>query len=401
MENLITSTKDYPFDDIKLKMPRALQGGTYTSNLEINDGPLVIQTPKCKTKNGIHKTAKHLYCDLLLNNDNKDFIDWLDTLQEKIRYLILKNADNWFHEAPTIDEIEYNWNNSIRTYKSNYLIRSFVHKTKGLNKVSLQIYDTDENELTIEDIDSNKNVICILEIVGLKFSSSSFHLEICLRQVMVINDKPIFNKCLIKFNNKSVSGEKNNNLENLLSENLEKTTNENIKNIVDNSEEQEQEQENIKFEITESNNTENLNNEQTSEKIEKYKEEQNPLDVGETPEPINENNENIDKNNIIDEESELEESVNNKEEKDSLEKSNVLEEFELNLDNTESIQLKDPTEVYLDIYKKAREKAKKLKLETIKAYLEAKRIKELYMLDNLDSSSEDEEDYEDELFSEN
>ena len=39
---------------------------------------------------------------------------------------------------------------------------------------------------------------------------------------MVINDKPIFNKCLIKFNNKSVSGEKNNNLENLLSENLEK-----------------------------------------------------------------------------------------------------------------------------------------------------------------------------------
>ena len=401
MENLITSTKDYPFDDIKLKMPRALQGGTYTSNLEINDGPLVIQTPKCKTKNGIHKTAKHLYCDLLLNNDNKEFIDWLDTLQEKIRYLILKNADNWFHEAPTIDEIEYNWNNSIRTYKSNYLIRSFVHKTKGLNKVSLQIYDTDENELTIEDIDSNKNVICILEIVGLKFSSSSFHLEICLRQVMVINDKPIFNKCLIKFNNKSVSGEKNNNLENLLSENLEKTTNENIKNIVDNSEEQEQEQENIKFEITESNNTENLNNEQTSEKIEKYKEEQNPLDVGETPEPINENNENIDKNNIIDEESELEESVNNKEEKDSLEKSNVLEEFELNLDNTESIQLKDPTEVYLDIYKKAREKAKKLKLETIKAYLEAKRIKELYMLDNLDSSSEDEEDYEDELFSEN
>lgn len=404
MENIITSTKDYPFDDIKLKMPRALQGGTYTSNLEINDGPLVIQTPKCKTKNGIHKTAKHLYCDLLLNNDNKDFIDWLDALQEKIRYLILENADNWFHEAPTIDEIEYNWNNSIRTYKSNYLIRSFVHKTKGLNKVSLQIYDTDENELSIEDIDSNKNVICILEIVGLKFSSSSFHLEICLRQVMVINDKPIFNKCLIKFNNKSVSGEKNNNLEKSLSENLEKTTNENIKNIVDNSEEQE----NIKLEITESNNTENLNNEETSEKIEKYEEEQIPVDVEETPEPINENNENGDKNNIVEESSEQEEQEvpeesvdNNKEEKDSLEKSNVLEEFELNLDNAESIQLKDPTEVYLDIYKKAREKAKKLKLETIKEYLEAKRIKELYMLDNLDSSSDEEEEYEDELFSEN
>lgn len=395
MDNIITNTKDYPFDDIKLKMPRALQGGTYTSNLEIHDGPLVIQTPKCKTKNGIHKTAKHLYCDLLLNNDNKEFIDWLESLQEKIRSLILENADNWFHEAPTIDEIEYNWNNSIRTYKSNYLIRSFVHKTKGLNKVSLQIYDTDENELSIEDIDSNKNVICILEIIGLKFSSSSFHLEIALRQVMVINEKPIFNKCLIKFNNKSVSGEKNN-LEKSLSENLEKTQNENIKNIVDSSEEQE----NVKLEITESNTTEELDTEKNSK-------EETVLDSNSISEPNKENDEivknkeNNEKNNIEQEIPEEDTTTNDEKENDSLEKSDVLEEFELNLDNTESIQLKDPTEVYLDIYKKAREKAKKLKLETIKAYLEAKRIKELYMLDNLDSSSEEEEDYEDELFSEN
>ena len=409
MENIITSIKDYPFDDIKLKMPRALQGGTYTSNLVVNDNPLLIQTPKCKTKNGIHKTAKHLYCDLLFNNDNKDFIDWFDTLQEKIRNLILENADNWFHEPPTIDEIEYNWNNSIRTYKSNYLIRTFVHKIKGINKLSLQIYDTDENEVTTEDIDSEKNVVCILEIIGLKFSSNSFHLEIALRQIMIINEKPIFNKCLIKLNKKLETGEKNINLENHLSENLEKTTNENIKNIVDNSEEQDEEnkyekenehqheeeteqeeetgdeeenkQKNIKLEITDNNNIDDLKTEK-------------------------ENNENNDNNNIQQEQSEPEQSeteniVNNKEDNDSLEKSNVLEEFELNLDNTESIQLKEPTEVYLDIYKKAREKAKKLKLETIKAYLEAKKIKELYMLDNLDSSSEDEEEYEDELFSEN
>ena len=47
-----------------------------------------------------------------------------------------------------MDEIEYNWNNSIRIYKgNNYLVRSFVHKNKGLNKASLQIFDTDENKL--------------------------------------------------------------------------------------------------------------------------------------------------------------------------------------------------------------------------------------------------------------
>ena len=41
-----------------------------------------------------------------------------------------------------------------------------------------------------------------------------------------------------------------------------------------------------------------------------------------------------------------------------------------------------------------------MKNEAIKAYLEAKRIKELYMLDIVDSSEEDDEE-EEELFSEN
>ena len=65
------------------------------------------------------------------------------------------------------------------------------------------------------------------------------------------------------------------------------------------------------------------------------------------------------------------------------------------------MKLKEPNEVYLDIYKQAREKPRKAKNEAIKAYLEAKRIKELYMLDVVDSSSDEEEEEEEELFSEN
>jgi hypothetical protein len=68
----------------------------------------------------------------------------------------------------------------------------------------------------------------------------------------------------------------------------------------------------------------------------------------------------------------------------------------------EPMKLKNPNEVYLDIYKVAREKAKNAKNEAIKAYLEAKRIKELYMLDIIDSSSDEEDSDEDEeLFSKN
>ena len=104
----------------------------------------------------------------------------------KIRELILENSSNWFHEEITLDDIEFNLNNSLRSYKGKQLLRTFVHKNKRMNKLSLQIYDTDENELTINDVTEDKKVISIIEIVGLKFSSQSFHLEICLRQLMVM-----------------------------------------------------------------------------------------------------------------------------------------------------------------------------------------------------------------------
>ena len=385
MENMLNPSNEYPFDEIKIKTPKALQGGTYCANLELHDTPIIIQTPKCKTKNGIHITAKQIYCDLLMDSNHKEFVDWLEKFQERVRNLILENSKNWFHENPTIDEIEYNWNNSIRIYKgNNYLVRSFVHKTKGIDKVSLQIFDTDENKLELEDVDSNKSVICILEIIGLKFSSQSFHLEICLRQMMVINEKPIFNKCLIKFNKtyepKNENGEKL--LENKkkpIIKNLEKNNKVHLEELDDNEEDKvkesvldnivdsstntvEEEEKNIQLAVEEAQ-------EEVQEKAQEEEEEVTKNNNVEEKKLESENLENenpiLIKNEEQSEEIILEESI-------PLEKNNDLEEIELNIDDSETIKLKNPNEVYLDIYKAARERAKKAKNEAIKAYLEAK-----------------------------
>ena len=63
--------------------------------------------------------------------------------------------------------------------------------------------------------------------------------------------------------------------------------------------------------------------------------------------------------------------------------------MEVNLDELDSITLKNPNEVYFELYREARNKAKQAKRSAIIAYLEAKNIKKTYMLDNLnDSDSE-------------
>ena len=463
MENIVTPTDDYSFKDIVIKTPKALQGGTYCANLEMHDRPIIIQTPKCKTKNGIHKTAKQIYCDILIKNDEIDFLNWFEKFQERIRELILENSSNWFHEEITLDDIEFNWNNSLRSYKGKQLLRTFVHKNKRMNKLSLQIYDTDENELTINDVTEDKKVISIIEIVGLKFSSQSFHLEICLRQLMVINEKPIFNKCLIKLDNspkmikfnkiadtiktkQSIEDdeEKNNTKNNYITANEEEQNNEelvndneeqNNKELIDNKESTDN-LENIT--VDKSTNDDKIVDETNKDKIEspnnndiedndvndvednnvneELVDSQNANECDMDKEIINsleksnelfENNKNMEKemssnlqnSDNIEEKETVNEIINSLETTNNLEKSNDLEEIELSYDNLDTIKLKNPNEVYLDIYKAAREKAKKAKNEAIKAYLEAKKIKELYMLDIIDSSDEDDE--ESNLFSEN
>ena len=58
-------------------------------------------------------------------------------------------------------------------------------------------------------------------------------------------------------------------------------------------------------------------------------------------------------------------------------------------DLSDSITLKKPNEVYYEIYRTARQKAKHMRQVAVEAYLEAKKIKSQYMLSDIDDSEDD------------
>jgi hypothetical protein len=69
-------------------------------------------------------------------------------------------------------------------------------------------------------------------------------------------------------------------------------------------------------------------------------------------------------------------------------KSN-LEEIEVQVKDTDtSMQLKKPNEVYYEIYRCARERAKHMRKVAVEAFLEAKQIKSKYMLEDIDDSDD-------------
>ena len=73
----------------------------------------------------------------------------------------------------------------------------------GFYSNSLKIFNKIK-PLTIEDIKTESNIISILEIQGIKFTSRNFQIEIELKQAMALNCEPVFNSCLIKKDKKMV-----------------------------------------------------------------------------------------------------------------------------------------------------------------------------------------------------
>ena len=402
------------FDNIVLQTPAPLQGGTYLAKLTINDNPILFQTPKSKTKKGIVINNKRNYCDLLFEDSPNQLLTWINSLENTIMTKIYEKAEIWFNDKPSLDDIQYNWNTSLKIFKKHTILRTFLGKSKNINDV-LSVYDSDQNRSSVHEITNDTTIISIIEVTGLKFSSSSFHLEYCLRQIMIIKDLPIFDKCIIKLSsNQNNKTEKYNSIDsveekevtNIAENNVQSLTNDESINNVNKNKEQEEEQE------QEQEQEEEQEKEEEKEKEEVQEEEVQEQEVQEQEEQKEQNVEIYNKNDKIlqldNSNNELNNDEKNKDEiihnesnikeknKDYLEKTDNLTDLsELTLDieeispESEIVNLKKPNEVYLELYKRAKFKAKEAKLNAIKAYLELKNIKKTYMLDEIESSDEE------------
>ena len=441
----INQLDERTLSNLKLHSPIPIQGGSYLAKITLNDNPILFQLPKCSTKKGIISSGKRFYCDLLFKYDDSNVIDFIDELETVVRNKILEKNELWFQDPPSLEDIEYNWNESIKQTKQQFYLRTYIGNTKNI-KSTISVYNSNQEQIALDDVNASSNIITIVELTGLKFSSNSFHMNYCLRQVMVLEEKPIFNKCLINFSSKKGSKKQQHTQEqpsqfenkddttNEIStkENLEDTTltNENIKlNIEENDNMGEKSTQNNDTEydldilnttnnltetseITYTSNKELQNTDKNTDNLEETNNNEEELnnneeEINNNEEEINnnQNKNNSEKENIEKQENESNtELQQNKEEhfenttmkvKTNLEQSDDLEIKEVELDMPEEeelFQLKKPDTVYLDIYNKALQKAKEAKIKAIQAYLELKEIKNKYMIQEVD---EDDDNFND------
>jgi hypothetical protein len=200
MEGVINPTEAFDFSNIILTHPVGIQGGACFTKIEHNNKPLYIHTTKCQTRQGIVKTGKKYYSDLMFDKNSETLINWFENLEEKCKKLVYEKSE-WFEKSLEENDIDLAFNSILRVYKSGkyYLVRTNIKSNKDETPI-IKIYNEQATQLSLDYINSETNIMCVLELQGIKFTSRNFQFEIVLHQVMVLNNENLFDNCLININ---------------------------------------------------------------------------------------------------------------------------------------------------------------------------------------------------------
>ena len=340
---IVTPTPEFNFKGIALADPQPLIGqtGFYFTQLSVGNEKkaLCLQLPECVTKQGMVNIKNAKYLDLMFErSSNDELMHWIEQLEYACQDIIDANKDLWFESDLTRDDIETMMTQVTRLYQSGkyMLMRVFVDTGKPGSKCIA--YDENEIGFDLDILEPNKPVIPLIMIEGVKFSSRSFEISLKVVQVMVMGKNEKKSTCLIK---------------------------------------RQQDANHTELDI--------------------------PVIVPAVEKPL------VEKPNLVPavEKPAVEKPALAKPAlvappalaKPALAKpalvpikknENGMEEVTIDYNTiaNDSIFLKNPNDVYQELYRKAREKAKQCRIAAIEAYLEAKQIKTKYMLFDEDDSDD-------------
>ena len=379
MNAIVNYEKKFNFDDLYFTSPSSINGGNYFIKIINNSTPLYIQPPKCELKNGVMKSGKKMYCDLMFSRTDEKFIEWIENLENICHTKIYENRSKWFESNLEQDDIENSFTSPFKIYKSGtyYILRTSIPTI--LDKPNIKIYDEDGLEIPINDVKSNEQVATILEIQGIKCSVRSFQLEFLIKQMLTIKPVDIFDNLLLV--NKKDVGDTN----------KEKKDN-NEMTEVDETRVDESQVDESQVDETQVDESQVDETQVDETQVDESQVDETQVDESQT------DNDNLEKKTF----NEIETpsfNINTNTEKDT-DKTNTdnfrdidnidnnLVEIDIKPTDDDTVFLKERNDVYYNMYREALQKAKMAKSLALTNYLEAKRIKNTYMLTDLSDDSD-------------
>ena len=199
MENIVEPNASFEFSQLTCISPSSLGGGNYFIRILQKNGqkPFYIQPPKCTTKQGIVKSGKKMYVDLLFRHEDEPFHEFLEHLETFCKNQLFHYREKWFDSSLTEEVIDESFIPVSKMYKSGkfHSVRSLIPTRLG--KSNLKLFDENESEVAFDQIEPNSSsLLTIVEIQGIRCSARSFQLDLEIKQMMLLKPVDLFETCL-------------------------------------------------------------------------------------------------------------------------------------------------------------------------------------------------------------
>lgn len=355
---------NYNENEISLGNPGKIHGSSnYYTKIFINKELFYFKINNCTTKNGILQTEKKIYTDImfsLLNNDIY-YVEWFHHLESILIDLIYSKSSSWFLSELDKEDINEYFNPVLRQYKrNNNLLRLQLNNKKNIPECI--IFDENEEVKSYDDV-AGKNFDCIIHIKGIRFTSTSFQIDLELKQILLLEETNLFSSCILRNNSN-----KSENCININSCNDDNNYNNENKNDT--------------LQINQAINE--TINEPTNEldELNEYSKNDSSILLLSNGEEYIEENSNIENNyqNVSNEFENANSDENEKSDKNANSDEKIKEySINCNMDKLNSVEIREPTEVYKELYEKMLQKAITAKQEYLNAYKQAQFIKQEYL----------------------
>ena len=159
--------------------------------------PIYIQTPKLKTNSGIILNDTRSYIDLELDKNHLGFYEFITNLDEQNLTTTHSNSEEWFGQTLPMDVIDDFYNSPLKMSKlekaPNVKFKIPVSKGRPL----CEIFGENARPLEYNLVTKDTEVICILQLVGIKYYKQRFECDWQVIQMRAFIDDYIPKTCLI------------------------------------------------------------------------------------------------------------------------------------------------------------------------------------------------------------
>ena len=193
--------KKFSCSKIIYNSPIKSKGGCLLSKMNYSynneEIPIYIQTPKLKVAYDLINNDSRSFLELEIDKEHIHFYEFINNIDDKNIENVHSKSEIWFDKKIPMDVIDDFYTTPIKMRKINKTptIKFKIPLLK--NNKGCDLFGEDSKPITFDLIKKNIDVICILELVGIKFYKQRFECEWNVVQLRAYTNNKSIRECLI------------------------------------------------------------------------------------------------------------------------------------------------------------------------------------------------------------